>query len=508
MAVKQQATKQPKPELNEIAIAGDLDMFQGFMNVIENPDKILNLECGGDITVYDDIGRDIRISSNLGTRARAVVGKEWTVVPFSQEAIDIKIAEYVQKVFLDFPFDRARRSMLRGGTLKGFSVSEIMWDYSEGDTFIADMKYRHQRRFHFDRDSHLFLKTMEHPMGVDVTMRDGLPLRKFQTVTFGDEVETPYGNGLGRELYWPWWFKKNGIRLWLMFCDKFAAPTVAGEYDPGASPDDQMKLLSAAQAVHSNSAVVYPKGMSLSLIEAARSGSITTYRELTEFMNTEMTIGILGQTATTTGTPGKLGNEDAQENVKDDIVKADADALCEYFNAREGVVRWLVDYQFPGHGRYPKIWIDCEEEEDKKTLAERDDKLSSAMARSGARLSKSYYVRTHGLQEDDVEDIPAEDTPKPKKPIGAVSFAEGSETFPDQAVTEAMAALVTPEAMQAQMEEVLAPIIKALQETGDTASAAAALMAAWPAMETDALEQMLTKLIFASELIGRLHAGD
>ncbi|HBG06317.1 MAG: hypothetical protein A2075_12165 [Geobacteraceae bacterium GWC2_58_44] len=506
------AVEKQKPEMNEIAVAGDMDMFQGFLNIIENPDKVLNLECGGDITVYDDIGRDPRISSNLGTRARAVVGKEWLVVPFSQEAIDIKVADYVQKVFLDFPFDRARRPVLRGGSLKGFAVSEIMWDHSEGDTFIYDMRYRHQRRFHYDKEGQLFLKTMEHPMGMNVTIRDGLPLKKFQSVTFGDEAETPYGCGLGRELYWPWWFKKNGIRLWLMFCDKFAAPTVKGEYDPGATPEDQAKLLSAAHAVHSNSAVIYPKGMSLGLIEAARSGAITTYRELTEFMNEESTICILGQTATTTGTAGKMGNEDAQENVKDDIIKADADALCEHYNAREGVIRWLVDYQFPGHGRYPKIWIDCERGEDKKTLAERDDKLSSAMARSNKRLTTGYFVRVHGLEEDDIEEIPKENTPPaPKAPEpGTVSFADpaGSETFPDQVVVDALLGLVTPETLQKQMGPILAPIITALQKSGNTEEAMQGIVDAYPDMDGTALEKLLTNLIFISEIMGRLDAGN
>lgn len=179
-------------------------------------------------------------------------------------------------------------------------------------------------------------------------MRDGLPLRKFQHVTFGDEVETPYGVGLGRELYWPWWFKKNGIKFWMMFCDKFASPTVVGEYEGGnaTSPEDQNKLLSAAQAVHSNNAIIHPKGMNLSLLEAARSGNISTYRELAEFMNDEMTICILGQTATTTGKPGSMGDANEQADVREDIIKADADALCEALNS--GVVSWLVDYQFPG----------------------------------------------------------------------------------------------------------------------------------------------------------------
>ena len=64
-------------ERREIAsLARDTEIFQGFMQTLQNPDKVLRLECGGDISVYDDIGRDPRIASVLRTRALAVVGKE------------------------------------------------------------------------------------------------------------------------------------------------------------------------------------------------------------------------------------------------------------------------------------------------------------------------------------------------------------------------------------------------------------------------------------------------
>lgn len=494
------AVEKQQPNRDEIAsAASDYDIFQGFLTLIDNPDKVLSLECGGDIRVYDDIGRDSRISSNLGTRARAVVGKEWQVVPFSQEAIDIKVSEYVQKVFLGFPFDRARRSILRGGTLKGFSASEVMWDYSEGDTFIKDLRYRHQRRFRFGVDNHLYLLTRETPMGVDVTMRDGLPLRKFQVVTFGDEVETPYGVGLGRELYWPWWFKKNGIKFWLMFCDKFAGPTVAGEYPGGTPQDKQQELLSAARAVHSNSAIVYPQGMNLRLIEAARSGSITTYRELVEFLNDEITICILGQTATTTGTPGKLGNEQAQENVKEDIVKADSDSLCEALNAEEGVVRWLVDYQFPGHGRYPQLWGRTEEGDDQKTLAEKDAALSSAMEKSGLRLTKSYYVRTHNLDEADVEEKPAATPPSGDAPE-VVSFAEGDAAPERDAIDELVDDALSD--WEPLMKPVIDPIRQAVEEAEDFEELKNKLLSAFDEMDVTEVHKALTLAGFKARALG------
>lgn len=498
------ASKKETPERNEIASAAtDFDMFQGYLDHLPNPDEVLALEAGGDIRVYDNIGRDSRASSNLRTRALAVIGKEWTIVPFSQEAIDIKVAEYVEKVFLGFPFDKARRSILRGGTLKGFGVGEVMWEASEGDVWISDLKYRQQRRFRFDLQGNLLLLTVNDPQGVNVTLRGGRLLKKFQVVTFGDEAETPYGVGLGRELYWPWWFKKNGIKFWLQFCDKFAGPTVRGEYEPNTKPEDQAKLLAAAQAVHSNSAIIHPKGMNLSLLEAARSGSITTYRELTEFMNAEITISILGQTATTVGTPGQLGNQDAQSEVRSDLVKADADALCEAFNARVGgFIRWLVDYQFPGLGRYPQIWIDCEEEEDKKTLAERDNSLSQAMDQSGLRLTRSYYIKTHGLEEGDVE-VKQAVGPTPPSP----AFSEpGGDLYPDQAALDAALDAFLGSQADDALAGTLRPVIKAIQDGTEPDTVMEQLIAAFPKMNTAELEQLLAQAIFVADLWGRLNA--
>lgn len=501
-----------KPTTHEIATAAtDYDMFQGFLDHIPNPDEVLRLECGGDITVYDNIGRDPRISSNLGTRARAVVGKEWDIVPYSQETIDIQIQEYVRNVYLDFPFDRSRRSMLRGGTLKGFAVGEVMWDYSEGDTFITNIFYRHQRRFTFNQQRHLLLKTIANPLGENVTIRDGLPLKKFQVITFGDEVETPWGIGLGRELYWPWWFKKNDIKDWLLSGNKFAAPTVVGEYDKDSTNEiDQNKLLAAAQAVHSRSSIIYPKGMILRLMESVRNGSINTYRELVDFLNEEITICILGQTATTTGTPGKLGNEKEQGKVFEAIIKADADSECEAYNARDGgMIRWLVDYQFPGHGRYPKIWVDCEEEEDKKTLAERDQALADAMQKGGKyRLTKAYFIRTQGLQKDDIEEM------EPTIPLVSkgreISFADpatsGTEgAFPDQAALDAALAAITPAEMQGRMEPVVKPVLAGFQQSGNVDEAMERLIEAYPLMDTTQLEELLARMIFVAECWGRLN---
>lgn len=504
------ATNKQKPVTDEIAgAATDFDIFQGFLTHLANPDKVLALECGGDITVYDDMSRDGRIGPSLRTRALAVIGREWEVIPYSDKTEDMRRAEYVKQVFLGFPFDRARRALLRGGTLKGFAVSEVMWDYSEGDVFIKDMRHRNQRRFRFDLEGNILLITRDNPMGENVSFRNGLPLRKFQHVTFGDEVETPYGVGLGRELYWPWWFKKNGIKFWLMFCDKFAGPTVTGEYPQGATEEQKNSLLAAAQAVHSSNAVIFPQGMSLSLLEAARSGSITTYKELVEYMDAEMTVVILGQTATTEGTPGALGSQDAQADVRGDLIKADADALCEALNSENGVVRWLVDYQFPGTRNYPQMWIKCEDEDDELTVAERDEKRSNAVAASGARLTPVYFKRRYGLEEDEIETTLQ---PPPESGGGArqgggggISLAEPGDdpSATLSALTDRLGQAAAPQT---------AAWIDSLKKRIDAAESIDELpeiiLAAYPDMSVEALAGIVAEETMRAFMAGRIEAKD
>ena len=417
-----------KPELDEVATLerDDSAIFNGFLNTLENPDKVLRLEAGGDITVYDDIGRESRIGSNLRTRSSAVIGKEWDVIPFSDDALDLKVADYVKNVFLSFPFDRARRAILRGGVLKGFGVSEIMWDYSEGDISINAMKFRAQRRFKFGMDESLLLMTADHPIdGLNLT---ALHPRKFQRFVFGDEAETPYGDGLGRELYWPWWFKKNGIKFWLQFCERFGNPTPMGKYPRGTDATGKATLMSALENIRTGATITIPEGMSIDLLEAAASGSISTQSELARFMNEEISICILGQSATTQGTAGKLGADTAQENVREDLVKADADALSESLNAQ--AVRWLVDYQFPRLRRYPQIWIRAGAEADLKEKSEVDKNLKEV----GVRFSKKYFVGAYGLDSDDFE-IADQQPPKGEP----AEFAEADTDDIDQLIADELA---------------------------------------------------------------------
>lgn len=55
--------------------------------------------------------------------------------------------------------------------------------------------------------------------------------------------------GLAHYLYWPTFFKRNGIKFWLIFLEKFGMPTAAAKLPPGQKSVEMMKEPLADEAV-------------------------------------------------------------------------------------------------------------------------------------------------------------------------------------------------------------------------------------------------------------------
>lgn len=386
------------PVTDEIATV-EKDIYQDYVGkTLLNPDKILKSESGGlGIELYEDLLRDDKVGSTMQLRKLAVVGKEWDVEPVSEKRQDVKTAEFVKQVLTAFDYDAARRVLL-SGLVMGFKASEVMWEYSEGSVWVRELIGRACRRFVFDRDRKLRLVTRSN-------MIDGeeLPQKKFVTFTNTADNGSPYGDGLGRMLYWPVWFKKNAIKFWIIFADKFGSPTVIGKYPTGTPSTQQAALLDAIEAIQTECAIKIPDTMVIELLEASRAGSINTYENLCNFMNSAIAQVVMGHPGSTESTPGKLGSEDAALDVKADYTKADADALCICLNTQ--LVRWIVDYNFPqdssGIGRkYPQVWIRTEQERDLQPLAERDQVLLDM----GARITHQYVHDTYGIPKPAADD--------------------------------------------------------------------------------------------------------
>lgn len=144
--------------------------------------------------------------------------------------------------------------------------------------------------------------------------------------------------------------------------------------------------------------------MPIELLSAGRSGT-ADYKALWDTMNESIRRVVLGQTSSSGGTPGKLGNDDLQEAVLEAIVKADSDVICESFN--RGPVAWLTQMNF-AHAKPPKVYRVFEEAEDLNQKAQRDKTVSEM---SGYRPTLAQIQADYGGEWEVVqpqsEELPA-----------------------------------------------------------------------------------------------------
>lgn len=500
-----------KPERNEIATTEkDIDIFAGWIKRLENPDPVLRTEARGKgLKLYDEVARDPHAGAVLQTRYLSVVGKEWQIEPAegtpsrgrpAAQSMEQKIADYVEQVLYNINFDQARQELLQG-ILYGFYVWEVMWDYSEGQVWIDRLIAKHPRRFIFTPERELRLLTPQ-------AMIDGEPVpdRKFVVFTYGS-TDNPYGCGLGQKLWWPVWFKKHGIKFWVIFAEKFGSPTVVGKYPPGTTKDDQDKLLDAVEAIQQEAGIVVPENMLIDLLEASRTSSIDTYEALCEYMDRQISKAVLGQTLTTeVGDKGSYAAGRVHEEVRQDILKADADLLCECLNRT--LVRWIVDFNFPDVRGYPKIWIRTEEEKDLKPLAERDKILVKEI---GLPVAEGYFYDMYNVPRPaEHEALVAPPTGGPKGSDLGMEYQEKDtpRTRPDPgqaAIDELVSALGGDEGA---LDPMLGPVLELVKKASSYEEILEGLYELYPQMDTGQFEKLLGKAMFAADLWGYLRSRE
>lgn len=418
-------TETARPQYGrEIATTADgIDITRGFTGPLLTPyDSVLRARGNNDLLIYEQVLSDEEVKSGLNQRFLAVCQCEWDVEPGGSRAIDKQAAKALKASIHKIGWDNVTEKMLYG-VFYGYAVAEVLYKPDGSRVEFDAIKVRNRRRFRYGKDVDLRLLTYNN-------MLEGIPCEAPYFWDFccgADNDDEPYGLGLAHWLYWPVLFKRNGLKFWLVFLEKFGMPTGVGKYDEDATDTEKTKLLAATRAIQSDSGIIMPKNMELELLEAARSGT-ADYKTLHDTMNAAIQKVILGQTASTGGTPGKLGNDELAGAVRKDIIKADADLVCESFN--QGPARWLTEWNFPG-AAIPRVYRITEEPEDLDVLASRDEKVSKL----GFKRTLASVTEKYGDGWVEKEPPPALDDPNnpatPPTAIAGPRFAEPTRAVLD-----------------------------------------------------------------------------
>ena len=431
--------------------------------------------------------RHCHYGSVLSTRRLAIEALPVQVEAADDSTLAKEIASAVEDLVRQPCFDVLKSDML-DGLGKGRSTSELMWDVSGKYYEIKEFIWRDPRFFLYHPEDPRQLRLID---GEDPV--HGLALAPYKFVTHVPRLRTglPVRAGLARIAAVAYMCASYGLRDWMAFNELFGMPIRIGKYGPTASEPNIAILRRAVANLGSDAAAVIPDSMRIELIErAGGSGSShKLFESLLEYLDKQISKAVLGQTASTEGTAGKLGNDDAQDEVRQDIKQADAKQLAATIN--EYVVKPYVDLNWGPQENYPLVEFYIHEAEDITPWIEALDKMVS----QGLRVSQVEVRDKLGLSEP--EDG-AELLGSGVAAAAPVAMNQACTTCNPIAINRSVPAADAVDEMVDELSEwepVIKPLVDPIQALADESQDEAEFMARLPEL----LESM-----DASELVKRL----
>lgn len=480
------------PELDTEVANRLRDPFEvNYMGVLRTNDPLL-LERGEGaraFELYRDLKRDGKVFSGLQRRKLAVIAKPWQVEPVEKGDAGVKDAAIVTEMLKLLNFDTLCSELL-DALIVGFVPAEIVWTIRDNMVAASRVVKRAQRRFvYVQNDAHappaLHLLTAS-----DMLKGEAVPERKFLVHRVNPEDDNPYGTGLGLQLYWPVFFKRNGILSWNKLNDRFGSPTPWGKYPRGAGPKEKGTLFDALKSMSNDGVIMTPEGMGLELLESKLTGSITTQQSLCEYMDDWIMEVILGQSPRGKGGGAVAAASNEREDVRTELSQADSDLLSETINST--LLAWFCEF----NGLSPcRVYRVIKKDEDLKAASETDKNVAGM----GFKMTIDGVRAKYGEHWEEA-------APELVKPVVPASFAEAGLTA---AQPDALDQLIEAEKAQWQpvMEPMVDPIRKLLLDAAARGETAAELLARLPEllaqMDADPLADSLTRTAFAARLGAR-----
>ncbi len=337
--------------------------------------------------------KDFHLSAVMQTRVSGVMSMEMTINPADESEEEKQIAETVSKIFWSIPDVYASLSdLLHTGLGYGAALSEIYWAHRNDRVVIDRLAVRDCRWLRFD-DLSDPAGLVDFPRWVTRDNPNGVTLDRGRFLFFSplSGRRHPVRSGLYRGLVWLWLFSGYTVKDWLSFNELYGSPLRVGRYGRNASDEERRAVRDAVQKLGSDAAAVIDDESTIEFIQAQSRGG-APYAETLDFFNREKSKRTLGQTLTTEqGASGSLAQARVHNDVRKDILKADARRLSEAIT--RDVIRPLVYHNFGPRDIYPHLVIQTSE------VADIGESLDNAMKMKelGLEVSELWLRELTGL---------------------------------------------------------------------------------------------------------------
>lgn len=354
--------------------------------------RLLKQAEDGDATGYLELAedmeeKDLHYRGVISTRKLQVSQLDASVIPGGETPDDIRNAELIEK-WLERENREEEFFDIADAIGKGYSVQEIIWDMSESQWEPVRMEWRDPRWFEYDREN-----------GKTLLLRSDsgelVPLHPFKFVVHAHQSKSglPIRGGLARAAAYCYLFKNFDIKGWVTFAEVYGQPLRVGKYHSGATKDEKSKLLTAVASIGRDASAIIPESMMIEFIKSEITGSTDLFERLANYMDTQVSKLVLGQTTTTDAISGGHAVSKEHNEVREDIERADAKQIAAAVN--RDVVRPYIDLNYGPQKVYPKIKIGRPEQVDVPVVIDAIEKLVPL----GLNVSQKTARKLIGVEE-------------------------------------------------------------------------------------------------------------
>jgi SPP1 gp7 family putative phage head morphogenesis protein len=478
--------------------SSDPDFFAR-LSYLPNPDKILT-KLGAREAVYDDVATDAHVFAVVQQRKSATLRLPWDVSAASNRRADRKAADLCREVLQALDLEHLVATLL-DAPLWGRAYGEVQWESDGAEIRPTAVLDRPQRRFVYTPDGELRLLTREQQTdGVPVPDRKILQARQWPT------YDNPYGWAALSRCFWPWTFKHNSQKFWVILAEKFGIPFVWGKVARGASDQEVGALLEALGKLRQDGFGVGPSDGSVEILEANAASKGELHASLSAVCNAEISKAIIGQTLTSeVGQAGSYAASKTHGEVRNDIAEGDQRLVAKAIGA---LLRWTTELNVPSATAPTFLFL---QEEDRAEWL----KLIEGAVKVGLPVSRAFAHEKLQIPEPEKDEAvlaPAPESgpagPRPASaddPSGDIEASYAADDEPGERAQAAIDALVarslpaSVEALAAAGDVALAVILSAQSYEGlDLAVLESARQ-----MDLAPIGEVLARALLVADLNGR-----
>jgi phage gp29-like protein len=413
--------KKGAPLTDRIALVSILDRYSTYPSKGLTPERLASLlrdADAGDVyrqmELFEEmLEKDGHLQSLFQARRLAVSRRNYTIIPASDDQADVDIADAVDETIKKIRGWKNSVNDILDCVPKGFSVNEIFWTPKADQYAIERLKWVHQKKFRFGKVTDIDADPEELRLLVDPRQvesfrglvpdselsnaaSDGISLeadprlrQRFVVAYCKARSGNASRTSLLRTLTYLFLFKNYDVKWWISFAEIQLGYRI-GKYD-ASQPEQKALLEKAIAGLATDAAAVITKESEIEFKEMLQKAqSHQVYGDLKDWTNSEMSEVVLGHTGSTTGTPGKLGQEDMAKEVKQELVEADAQVVDEAVS--DDIIRTYVDYTVGPQEEYPYYQTDLSQSLDLLKEAQTDEILQ----RMGWDPTKDYIKEKYG----------------------------------------------------------------------------------------------------------------